>query len=93
MKTWRERIAEAKARGGFNEEDEDLVQGWETCFVGEQVANGIVPRGIWYDDLAIEDLGIRATEAVYCWSRRFKRAETILGKIEDRALQLKRQQK
>lgn len=38
MTTWRERNAEARARGRYLPEEIDLAAHWETCAVGEQHA-------------------------------------------------------
>lgn len=40
MKTWAERIAEARARGGFTVEDWNTYQCWGTCLIGE--ATGVL---------------------------------------------------
>jgi hypothetical protein len=98
MKTWRERIAEARERGCFTIEDRKLAtQSWCTCAVGEQRslygANVIVfnvqeqPK-----DEILRDLGAsygsgfgRAVN-----QNNYAQAEKMLEAIEDRALQLKR---
>ena len=46
MKTWRERIAEARERGEFSDEDASLSANWSTCAVGEQHA--LYPEIITY---------------------------------------------
>jgi hypothetical protein len=95
--TWRERIQAARARGRFTLEDEfDAVYSWETCAVGEQASqygyDVIKFRASMPSDAELRRLGGRAGFARAVESQRFDDAEHFLGLIEDRALQLKREQ-
>ena len=93
MKTWRERIAEARARGKFDREDVRDVGGWFTCAVGEQHAN-VAPFVVVQSatdgpiDKEIDRLGMQFMGAVDF--NDFDEAERLLDAIEDRALTLKR---
>jgi hypothetical protein len=102
MKTWRERIVEARARGRFTDEDKDDGCSWLTCAVGEQhtrmpALRLLVPcpesmvSGYAPSDNELSSLGDGKTgfnDAVYLDD--FDRAERLLDAIEDRALELKR---
>lgn len=102
-KTWRERIAEARQRGGFDRDDMDAASCWLTCAVGEQRAT--LPHVVTYiparylsrsrlrpADPELRKLG-SARWGFYGAVRRqdFDGAEKILDAIEDRALVLKRE--
>lgn len=59
MKTWAERIAEARKRGEFTREDKADISDFKTCLVGEALLNvgqeaweGLIPR-----DRVLRDLG------------------------------------
>jgi hypothetical protein len=96
MKTWRERIAEARERGEFTREDYVLVTNLETCMVGETAA--VLGERAWDMYPILVDLSISSG-----WGNRrgpvfavsfnmFDHAEECLDKIEDTVLQLKREQ-
>ena len=98
MKPWRERIAEARARGEFTTEDMTLAtRSWCTCAVGEQLAlygeevvmfleGGPADPTLWR-------LGASRTPGFGQAVERndFDAAERLLDAIEDRALELKRE--
>ena len=91
--TWRERIAEARERGGFREyEKEDADCSWDRCAVGEirREHRGLV---VIIDgrpaDNALWDLG-RGFGAAVRFLNDPSVAEKFLDAIEDRALELKR---
>jgi flavorubredoxin len=98
MKTWRERCADARVRGGFTYEDRKLATGsWCTCAVGEQRslygANVIVFNMQQQpEDDILRDLGASYGYGFGSAVKRnmFDQAEEALEAIEDRALQLKR---
>jgi hypothetical protein len=105
MKSWRERIVEAKERGGFTREDFFLAgnteiggppdPGYARCAVGEQADH----YGADLFFLCPEDrFGVK-DERLATWGGEFAgavygddftRAESLLSQIEDRALQIKR---
>lgn len=101
-KSWRERIQEARVRGKFTEEDYANSANWLTCAVGEQQAAmpnivlvkrctcrpGCTVTGNPGDEFLDRD-GINFLDAVKAHD--CDRAERLLGAIEDRALQLKRE--
>ena len=93
MKTWRERIAEARARGKFTTEDRALAGGWEHCAVGECTQRfGLT--GV--DRLSLEAMpwpGLFSAGTMFYLrviANHASEAEHILDAIEDRALELKR---
>lgn len=96
MKTWRERIAEARARGEFTERDVSDAEGsWSKCAVGEQRA--LMPNVILMTDTCrpVDEQLFRLGNVMEGFGKAvaeqdFARAETLLDRIEDRALQLKR---
>ena len=85
MKTWRERIAARQA----NPEDAAHPQ---TCAWGEmneRFGLGLAFDATRYLDDEIEMQGYEFYRAIY--DQRWRDAENILDRIEDRALQLKRE--
>lgn len=102
-RTWRERID--AARWGFTGADRKDAKNWETCAVGEQVANGIVPHWndgwlLWLRDLwrvfvqKQEPVGLAGLGcSFYCAVMEDDAAHALrlLDAIEDRALALKRE--
>lgn len=98
MKTWRERIAEARERGAFTDKDYRAWANFHTCLVGEQRQR----YGIWFP-LEIfkepqpwflsEPNGVRTLQFTLARSihaNDFDTVERALDAIEDRALELKR---
>jgi hypothetical protein len=92
--SWRERIARARDCGRFTDDDRRLAARWTTCAVGEQIRH--YPRLIKLEqgspaDADLGQLGTGFFAAVL--ANDVLRAETILGQIEDRVLEIKRQSK
>lgn len=96
MKTWRERIAEARERGGFTPEDWALALDASTCAVGEVTHD----RHNWFIDALLEDERTSLPMLWYPLSGRFTNAvrhnkvdlaEETLDAIEDRYRCLKRE--
>lgn len=104
MKTWRERIAEARERGWFTEQDRLDAGRWCSCAVGEQWAQMpavIVYTNVDRSDPAWRNGGPSKYDDLLDWGSDFPqavcgndydRADHLLDLIEDRALQLKREQ-
>src|SRR5262245_53026082 len=107
MKTWRERIAEARERGSFTYEDISLAAGYRTCLIGEAVAilggtyasneskfRVSIP-GFYGNELCGEDSSIATGGAFQrvVAEHDITRAEQLLEAVEDRLLQLKRGEK
>jgi hypothetical protein len=97
MKTWRERIAEARERGKFTDEDRQDAYHPCTCGVGEMETRfGLEddPRvnAVFYRNTnkQWEGLAFRFPEAIAVDD--FDEADRLLDAIEDRALALKREQ-
>lgn len=99
MKTWRERIAEARVRGYFTDKDMGLWNSADTCFVGEQRARydivfnlemtGTGPESLNRTEDSHYTLQISIIKALSC--NDFDEAERLLDYVEDRALELKRE--
>lgn len=104
MKTWRERIAEARERNTFTQEDTAAWVSAKTCMVGEQRERyGIgfpLCMGLPLDAVPAAYLGrllppenntlqFRILTAIH--RNDFDAAESLLDAIEDRALELKRE--
>jgi hypothetical protein len=104
MTTWRERIAEARQRGGFTAADREDIWLYSTCFVGEQakampdvvlLTEGSTPfsQGVKGSPIPVDEilwtLGGHAAPTVRI-SNDPDAAERLLDAIEDRALELKR---
>ena len=99
---WRERIAAARERSGFSDEDRSLAGASGTCAVGE-VTGGIDEAYRRYTRTALEGeersvishwtVGIHHSAAFTCAVRHddIAEAERLLDAIEDRALQIKRE--
>ena len=92
-KTWRERVAAARTRGRFTQEDCDLASDWDRCAVGEQRA--ILPMVVVCtslllgpEDDTLNELGRRFYAAIKAGD--IAEAERLLDKIEDRILEMKR---
>ena len=100
MKTWRERIVEARERGAFTREDLALWGLGSTCFVGEQrerygIMFNLEMTGVGLESLARPEdshhtLQTKILRALS--SNDFNEAERLLDQVEDRALELKREQ-
>jgi len=94
MTTWRERISEARERGAFTKADRTDSMDPSTCAVGESV------HALGLDNNTDEVTDIFYSQAPHWGSvfpghirdNEFDAAEEALGEIEDRALQLKREQ-
>lgn len=91
MKTWRERIVEAKERGKFTEDDKMQMGMNGTCMAAE-AASGVgkdpvraVKDAEWRELWDIGDLALRAV----C-KNEINKAERYIDLIEDMALELKR---
>src|SRR5206468_3368336 len=91
--TWRERVAAARERGRFTFKDRQDARDWCTCAVGEQWHQ--VPSVIVYiDDQTPRDRALIDAGAQFCAAVNFNDfadAEALLGAIEDRTLELKRE--
>jgi hypothetical protein len=97
MRSWRDRVAAARQPTGgvfvrgFTKLDRLHAGDWNTCAVGEQIRLGRADRAV-LRDVRMCHLGMKFHEAV--WMSRFlgrfwiRRAEAILEKIENRALDL-----
>ena len=101
LEGWRERIAKAEASDGkFTREDRALASCWLTCAVGEQQlrmpeVQVLMPSGdgVMPGDLQLTKLGSFShgfTHAVFIDD--VAGAARFLDSIEDRALELKREQ-
>jgi len=94
MKTWRERIVEAKERGKFSKEDRQDAWHADTCAVGETLCLGPFSdeNAARYERFegAYGYPGNLFTNAVT--QNDFAGAEAALDQIEDAALQFKREQ-
>ena len=86
MKTWRERVADAKERGRFTDQDVDLAADWNSCAVGEQHA--LHPFIVKLFPTNMFQEGFDFITAVS--DDRIDEADALLDRIEDRVLQLKR---
>ena len=105
MKTWRERISEARERGYFTLEDENLSLMAHTCAVSEAAAFKGEKAWTWfnehYDGRAVVNIkpyyiGLHALGGLFpCLVKdnNFDGAEECLEIIEDRVMQLKREGK
>lgn len=83
---WPVRIAEARKRGEFTEEDNDAAGDWVTCACGHQDA-GIPRNPIGCPlDKELDDLGMHFYSAV-C-DNNFDKAEDILVSIQRRAVEV-----
>jgi hypothetical protein len=94
--TWRERVIKARRREGeFSLAAHRLVRSWQTCAVGEQAEQHprvVLMDGIWRpQDDALMTLGLDFFRAVDAEDA--IEAERLLDQIEDRVLELKREQK
>lgn len=98
MKTWRERVAEARERGKFTEVDRIQAYRWASCAVGEQ--HRLYPLIVRYEwdeprDGQLYTLGLggstRKGFAFAVDENLFDLADQRLDQIEDRVLQLKRE--
>ena len=92
MKTWRERIVEARERGAFTGDDNRTWQSPSTCLVGEAAARfGVAYEGI--DRLIDEGVWANGQKMIYSalLTNNFGELDRLLDKIEDYALQLKRE--
>lgn len=99
MISWRERIQIARQRGSFTFSEQTSAAMWHTCAVGEQHA--LHPEVVRYgerwegpEDYKLTALGSSMVDgfAVAVGRNDFNRAEALLDLIEDRVLQLKREQ-
>lgn len=83
---WPIRIENARDRGEFSEDDKILCSDWVTCACGQQDAR--IPRdkvGQPLDRILVK-LGMRFTQAVDI--NYFTMAESVLARIEDRAIEV-----
>jgi|ERR1043166_897531 hypothetical protein len=97
MKTWRERIAEARERGEATPEDLYLARDYLRCVVGETAMR----FDLSYHELSFDIrlnahpfVGMHPVAGAFpvaLSNKCFDVAEDILDAIEDRALELKRQ--
>jgi hypothetical protein len=101
--TWRERIAAARERGRFTQDDTRAGASWETCAVGEQHA--MYPTVVVMAESALwlgttigpaDDTLFRLGDAISGFGdavarNDFNKADVLLDAIEDRVLQLKRE--
>ena len=98
MKTWRERIAEARTRGGFTKDDTAAASGIWTCAIGEVMGDRweiFVTTPLHGEEYAPGwTIGVHQSAAFTgaVLSGDVDTAEKYLNAIEDRALQLKREQ-
>lgn len=95
MKTWRERIMEARERGSFTKEDFDLWSRLHTCPAGVVaieygLISGVLISGFMSCPLParLYDLGNKFGTAMD--RNYFNKAEQLLDEIEETALELKR---
>ena len=97
MKTWRERIVEARERGSFTSDDFRAWMWPQTCLVGEAVHNlfGRANDTFW---MALNNhpaycpmTGLQDGLSTAIRENDFDFVERRLDLIEDRALQLKRE--
>ena len=89
VKAWRDRQAEAEARGYFTEEDLEAWRNTHTCLVAEQRER----YGIRFPmtmDLHGRDIQSEIRHAME--DNDFRGFDSLLTEIEDRALALKRRQ-
>ena len=94
--TWRERIAAARERGAFSEEDMALWGEGDTCFVGEQRVRYGILFNLDMTGTGLTSLGPNTTDLQVNILRAigandFDAAERLLDHVEDRALILKRE--
>ena len=97
MKTWRERIVEAREAGRFNYDDMFAWTNSCTCPVGEGVARiGLESWTVeWWemwkrvDEEKTAERSLRALHAIN--TRDFDGLDALLDEIEDRVLELKRE--
>jgi hypothetical protein len=92
MKTWRERIMEARARGTFTRDDRRLAGPFGTCMVGEcQERFGVSVMSLTLEP-PYQSLTYAGAQFFSAVNRDdFDAAERIMEAMEDHALQLKRQ--
>lgn len=99
LKPWPQRIAEARHDGGFGEDDENLAGNWVTCACGQ--ADAGIAREVTTGaplDRTLEALGRAFSDAVMAGRTdrgsyeeteyQIDQAEEILGRIQQRALEL-----
>lgn len=91
MKTWRERIAEARERGYFTAEEYDLARDGNTCAVGEHWLQLGYTRTDRYIQVFYGAGNPGETFLGAVGLNDFVAADQILDQIEDLALQLKRE--
>ncbi len=95
--TWRERIQAARESGRFTEYDKDLASNWNTCAVGEQreampsVVLKFTELGTMPQDNELYNLG-GGPNGFYTavLENNINLAESLLDRIEDRVLAMKR---
>lgn len=91
--TWRERIAAARERGRFTEDDRIRIQDYRTCMVGE--CSAPLGENAWWQHDELRGMGVAGwpDERSPGWAintNDFDLAEQKLDAIEDHVLQLKR---
>ena len=95
--TWRERNVAARQRGSFTDDEKADAMNWCRCAVGEQcrAMPGViaVAAGTYVPvDERLHLLGDEAGFGVAVNLDNFDRVDDLLDAIEDRVLQLKREQ-
>ncbi len=96
MTTWRERIAEARARGSFSPEDWRVWRSPFTCLIGEAAAVvgwGKIDRLKRLAFPESDDLLTSAQKPIYAAmvANDFAAVDSLLDRIEDGVLQIKRE--
>ena len=97
MKTWRERIAEARARGFFSEEDNRAWSHADTCPVGEVTrmfslepyTQPWMVRWEAVNGKGSDEFSLRALRAMS--GKDFAGMDDLMDQLDDRVLQLKRE--
>lgn len=95
MKTWRERVMEAKERGFFTREDQETWIDISTCPAGELVRAYPELQEATYSfpyNQALHGMGNEMNRYIYEWGGKYDvdRAWDLLDRMEDKALELKR---
>ena len=100
MKTWRERIVEARVRGWFTDDDRQAASSYTTCKVGEEGRRAglyILRELVEFSERMAAPLRPHNWECdgILFWKavcvNDFNEADRLADAIEDRALQLKRE--
>lgn len=93
MKTWRERIAEARVRGRFNDSDRRAWADGNTCLVGEQRERYGLNFNLEMTRIGpnVDSYELQTSILIALDDNNFDEVERLLEHIEDRALELKRE--